>query len=801
MAIEIISELLASTSPDALSETLTQQVRELTGARTAAVLVAGLDRTSVEILHVSPLRRSGIFTGNEILDLCKEVTSGERLVLPAGLDEDHPARQALIRKSIDSLLVHPLKVGGETTGWLVLLDLPGVDRVREISQIIHLLAPPIALAIRNSLAFRQIEKQSEELEKKVAERTAELSRAVDRQRTIIETAMEGFWLVNGDLRIVEVNDTYCRMSGFPGDELIGAPITLVEAVDTERDVAQRGKRILLEGMARFESRHRRKDGSLFDVEVSIKHMGEEGGHYAVFIRDITERKTAEAVLRLSEERFRLAVLNAPFPIMIHAEDGEVVQINGTWTEMSGYTLADIPTVDVWTQKAYGGRARQVKEYIGDLYGLSGRIDEGDYEITTRSGEKRFWDFSSAPLGSLLDGRRLAISMAKDVTDRKHLEAQLRQSQKMESIGQLAGGVAHDFNNLLTVIVGYASMLKLGNLAKREAEAVEQILATSEKAAQLTRGLLTFGRKQPFTLDVVDLNGIVVQVEKFLVRIIGEDIKLKIKTIPREVPVSVDQSQIDQVLINLAANSRDAMPRGGLLLIETGVQMQAPVSSYDNSDVSPGPYAWFSVSDSGLGMDDYVCSRIFEPFFTTKEVGKGTGLGMAIVFGIVKQHKGVINVYSEVGHGTTFKVYLPLAGGEISSEERPLQERVPVLTGNETLLVVEDDAGVMKMVVQTLEEFGYQILQAQDGEEAVDAFRRERDRIDLVLMDVIMPKKSGKIAYDEISAMRPGIKTIFTSGYPADFIETREATPLGVHLLMKPVQPIDLLRKIREVLDQ
>ncbi len=406
-----------------------------------------------------------------------------------------------------------------------------------------------------------------------------------------------------------------------------------------------------------------------------------------------------------------------------------------------------------------------------------------------------------PLTGRDDSIEAVCGVSTDITERKQLEEQLRQSQKMEAIGQLAGGMAHDFNNILSVIIGYGYMLQLGtNLDAQQQEKIDHIIAAAEKAAQLTRGLLSFSRKQVLTLQTVNLNDIVLSFQKFLKRLIGEDIHLQAILNENELAVSVDSGQIEQVLVNLATNARDAMPHGGLLTIETELEEVAAAFAHAHGSEKAGIYAVITVSDSGNGMSEETKQRICEPFFTTKETGKGTGLGMAIVYGIIKQHNGFMTLYSEADKGSTFRIYLPLV------------KREPVVTaeltapatpegGEETILVAEDDPTVGKLVASILTEFGYKVILAADGEAAVEKFVANQGSIGLVLMDMIMPKQSGMAAAAALRRLQPEAKILFTSGYTADFIKERGGCEEGIELIMKPVQPLELLRKVREILDR
>src|SRR5208283_2682292 len=394
----------------------------------------------------------------------------------------------------------------------------------------------------------------------------------------------------------------------------------------------------------------------------------------------------------------------------------------------------------------------------------------------------------------------SIETLVDVTEKQKLEMQLFQSQKMEAIGQLAGGVAHDFNNILTAIIGYGSLLniKLGKDSELK-PFVDQILSSAEKSTNLTRQLLDFSRKQEIAPKETDLNELIKGMEKLLLRLIGEDIELKTQLAGKNLTAMVEPGQIEQVLMNLSTNARDSMPDGGLLSIGTDT-VELDESYIKGHDMEkPGKYALMSLTDTGKGMDEKTQQKIFEPFFTTKELGKGTGLGLSIVYGIIKQHGGNITVYSEPGKGTTFRIYLPLIATKI--EEAKKTEIVTPRGGTETILLTEDNEEVRVLSKKVLEEFGYKVIDAVDGEDAINKFKENKDSIQLILIDVIMPKKSGKEAIDEIRKIKPGVKVLFTSGYTSDIVSRKGILEEGVDFISKPVTPYKLLAKIREILDK
>ncbi|MGC1454715.1 MAG: ATP-binding protein, partial [Nitrospirota bacterium] len=427
--------------------------------------------------------------------------------------------------------------------------------------------------------------------------------------------------------------------------------------------------------------------------------------------------------------------------------------------------------------------------------------------TTPDGQTIWLRTSKVPLHDK-GGRVIGImGMYEDITARKQkeeehrrLEGQLRHAQKMEAIGQLAGGVAHDFNNILNVIMGYGGMM-MEDFAPGSSsrEQMNEVLAAADRAAVLTKRLLLFSRKQVAEVKPVEVSGIISGVQKMLSRIIGEDVDLKVRFADRPLTVMADSSQLEQVLMNLATNARDAMPRGGHLIIttETAHMDDDYVAAYRYGKV--GAYAAITVTDTGKGIDAETQKKIFEPFFTTKGIGEGTGLGLAIAYEIVKQHNGYIKCYSEIGKGTEFKIYLPLIEDKGASGAQ-IESAGDIKGGTETIFVAEDDPSLRKLARLVLESFGYTVIIAEDGEEAVMKYRENKDRIQLVILDLIMPRKSGKEAYEEIRAISPGVRAFFLSGYTMDMINRMEIEA-GMEVIRKPFAPKDLLRKVREVLDR
>jgi PAS domain S-box-containing protein len=440
----------------------------------------------------------------------------------------------------------------------------------------------------------------------------------------------------------------------------------------------------------------------------------------------------------------------------------------------------------------------VPALIENVSGVTEGIDAaGIWRHRKKDGAVIFADITSHVL--TFQGRRAELVLAHDVTERKRLEDQLLQAQKMEAVGLLAGGIAHDFNNILSAIIGYGNLVQMKMAADDPLRNhIDHILTSAERAAVLTQSLLAFSRKQIINPQPVNVNDCIAKMEKLLQRLIREDIEFTTRLADGDIIVMADAGQLEQVLMNLATNARDAMPDGGLLTIETKRQEIGEDFIRMHNYGMPGPYAVISVTDTGVGMDAKTKERIFEPFFTTKEMGKGTGLGLAIVYGIVKQHNGYINVYSEPGTGTTFKIYLPVSSAAAGRHEPGTTEELK--RGTETVLVAEDDEDLRDLTRSVLKEFGYTIIMAENGDDAVQKFLENKDAVRLLILDVIMPKKNGKEVYEEAKAIRPGIKALFISGYTADIVHKKGFLDQTLYFISKPFSPDELLRKVRDVLD-
>ena len=624
---------------------------------------------------------------------------------------------------------------------------------------------------------------------------------IARWQMMMEHSRDGIVILDAEIRTVrDVNPAFAEMLGYSRSEMSGMHPWDWDIKYTREEIEAMSA-AHAEGDFFFETRMRCKDGTIREVEVSstLTELGGERLFYCI-CRDITERKQGEAALKEATQRLQLAVSSGHLGIW----DWDVVNDELVWNKRM-YELYGVSkdtfrmSRETWIKCLHPDDVAMALEEMRAALNGEKKYDF-EFRIVHPDGETKFIKSNAVVIRDEAGKALRIIGMNMDITERKHTEGQLRQAQKMEAIGQLAGGVAHDFNNILTAIYGYCSvlLLKMGNDSPFRSD-IDHIYAAAEKATNLAKSLLAFSRKQIMTPKKVDLNGIVMNVGKMLTRIIGEDIVLKMACTGKPLRVLADSGQIEQVLMNLATNARDAMLNGGALTIETGVQEidESFIHAYGYGEV--GNYVVLSVSDTGKGMDAEMRKKIFEPFFTTKEVGRGTGLGLSIVYGVIKQHNGYINVYSEPDEGTTFRIYLPQVYEEDADAEKEPAPEHPRM-GSETILLAEDDETIRELAGSILRQYGYDVILARDGEDTVEKFKAGKEKIAIIVMDMVMPRKSGKEAYEEIKKVRSDVKVLFMSGYSPDLLHERGIFAKGEEVLIKPLHPLELVRKVRAVLD-
>ena len=622
-----------------------------------------------------------------------------------------------------------------------------------------------------------------------------------RFRDLFEGSPDAVFVMDLNGTVLDINPAACRLHGSTRKDLIGKNVSDLVPPERREDAARNFKALVEGRLEQIEGASITQDGRVVPVEVRASRINYAGQPAVLLhVRDITDRKLAEAALRSSEMLFHSVWENSADGMRLTDENGNIVAANYAFCKLVGMGREELegkPFTVVFADSEQPGKMlEEFRQRFRD------RITEHQRErrLTLRNGNVLTLEDS----GSFVELRGqppMLLQMFRDVTAQKRLEQQLRQSQKMEAIGQLAGGVAHDFNNILTVIHGHASLLLAGGSLTSGAErSAQQISQAAERAASLTRQLLAFGRRQVLQPRRLDMNEVVANMTKMLGRILGEDIALQLNYSPQPALVHADAGMMEQVLLNLAVNSRDAMPKGGLLAIKIStVEVNARLLA-EHPERHTGRFVCLSVIDSGCGIPPEHLRRIFEPFFTTKEVGKGTGLGLATVYGIVKQHEGWIEVESEPGKGTAFKVFLR-HGVEAGGPANEPQAEKAVRGGTETILVVEDEAVVRELVCTLLAEHGYKILQAESGVKALQVWRDSKDKIDLLLTDLVMPDRlNGRELAEKLWAERPRLKVIFASGYSADVVGKDFILRPGLNYLQKPYHPHMLALAVRDCLD-
>ncbi|HET7321238.1 MAG TPA: PAS domain S-box protein, partial [Longimicrobiaceae bacterium] len=618
---------------------------------------------------------------------------------------------------------------------------------------------------------------------------------------ILATMADPLIVADAGGHIQIANAAVTTVLGYRAGSLIGRPLSslAVEEAGIERLLS-------LQTVRDWETLLRGHDGEEVAASVSVSPLAGEGGERVgtvLIARDIRERKRAEDALRRSEARHRSLIENISDAIVVLDAEGRVHFASSSLEKVTGFRPDERVGSSAFERIHPEDRAG-VGEEFAKMLATPGATLERSFRVEHREG---IWRHVEATATNLLHDPAVAgiIVTYHDATERLAAEAALRESQeqlvqaqKMEAVGRLAGGIAHDFNNLLTVINGHVELARDGALSEGDAELLGEALRAGKRAAELTRQLLAFSRKQVLQPEVLDLNASVRHTERMLRRLIGEDVELVVSTPPELGRIKADPGQIDQVVLNLAVNARDAMPAGGRLTLRTADVQLGEGDLPGHWNVRPGAYVRLSVEDTGHGMSAEVQERIFDPFFTTKEDGKGTGLGLATVYGIVKQSDGYIHVESHEGEGTAFHVFLPCVAEEV--EPAPAPDATRPLDGNETVLLVEDDHAVRTLTRQILRRYGYSILEAGSGAEALGVAHAHLGPIHLLVTDVVMPGMNGRVLAERLVASRPDTRVLFMSGYTDDAFDERRPLGDGIDFLQKPFSPRVLAERVRQRLD-
>jgi PAS domain S-box-containing protein len=657
-------------------------------------------------------------------------------------------------------------------------------------------------AVTHALQEKQLRAEKQQAE-------AALLESAEQYRLLFDSNPHPMWVFDQEtLAFLAVNAAAVRQYGYSRKEFLAMTIKDIRPPeDVPILLDYRAKRVNQPTPSESSLtmpglwRHRKKDGTLIDVEITHSPISlKRRDAQLVLANDITERKRAEGKLRESEARFRqMAESIQEVFWMTDLDKNQMIYVSPSYEKIWDRTCESLYQQP---QSFLDAIHLDDREHVISSLGKQrqGDFDEV-YRIVRPDGSARWIRDRAFPIRDESGHVYRMAGIAEVITERKQLEVQFLQSQKMDAIGRLAGGVAHDFNNLLTAIIGYSQLLldSLSPSDPRRSDA-EQIKGAGERAATLTRQLLAFSRKQVLQQKVLNLNEVIADMEKLRQRMIGEDIDLTILHGPTLGYVKADPGQIEQVLMNLAINARDAMPQGGRLIIETANVDLDDAYAHEHASVSPGGYVRLTVSDNGCGMDAEVRAHLFEPFFTTKAPGEGTGLGLATVYGIVKQTGGHIYVYSEPGHGTTFKIYLPRAEESAELFDPTVPIEAPA-RGSETVLLVEDDDAVRTLARDVLKRNGYRVLEARQGAEALRICQQRAGAIHLMVTDMIMKGMNGYELAKRVTSRYPEIKVLYISGYTSNVMVHQGVLEPGVTLLQKPFTPDALARKVRELLDQ
>jgi two-component system cell cycle sensor histidine kinase/response regulator CckA len=633
----------------------------------------------------------------------------------------------------------------------------------------------------------------------IAERlVAEHARLRDREvrfRRLFEAGVAGVTISDFDGNFKEANDAFLKMLGYTREEMLAGKLNWEVITPLDRLVPDTEDRAQLRSTGFLPLREREyihKDGRHIAALVGAAAL--EGRTECIsYVTDISTRKQEEQALRASEAQYRSLFEHSPLAkFLFDHQTRRFLAVNEAAVLNYGYSSHELLGMTL--------------EQLGRPEDVAAKLDPSELGATSAESRKHVRkngtvvDVELRVQNFVFADRPCGLAVAQDVTDRNRMEAQLRQVQKMDAVGVLAGGIAHDFNNILSVILSYSQMLAASlNAGDPMRQDLEEISDAGERAAELTRQLLAFSRQQILQPRLIDLNTVIGGIAKMLRRVVGEDVELTVLGGVNIGTVNADSGQVEQVLMNLVVNARDAMPKGGKLTIETAnVELDAGYAS-THTGVAPGGYVMISVTDSGLGMATDTRERMFEPFFTTKEKGKGTGLGLSTVFGIVQQSGGHIWVYSEIGEGTTIKVYLPRADpAQAVTTHVPLD--APARRGSETILLVEDEEPVRNLIRAILERYGYHVLDARSGGDALLICEDYKATIHVLLTDVIMPRMSGRKLAGRLAPLRPDMKVLYMSGYTDDAIVRHGVLDSDVAFLQKPITPERLTRKLRDVIE-
>jgi len=703
-----------------------------------------------------------------------------RRVVRKGAEKLSPAQE---KDYSAATMVAPIRKGERVIGLLLIQNrLPGTFTERDL-ETLQTLADQCGGALERLRAEQDLRESQQ------------------RFHDLFENSPDAIFVEDLNGNVLDVNMAACALHGVKREELIGRNAVNNLIPPSRRDNAKRNFQKLASGeLVWVEGESENADGRIVPVEVRASRV-EYAGKPALLlhVRDVTERRAAEAALRSSETLFRSVWENSADGMRLTDENGIIHAVNGAFCKLVDLDQGELEGKPFTAVYAESGELEKMQAQYRERLSKDAPARKRERSYRLHNGNEIVFEIADS-LVELPGKPLLLLSLFRDVTTQRRLEKQLRQSQKMEAIGQLAGGVAHDFNNILTVIHGHASLLQTNKLDEMAARSAQQIGLAAERAAGLTRQLLTFSRRQIIQPKRLDMNKIIGNMSDMLGRMLGEDVTLRLNYSQMPAIVEADAGMMEQVLLNLAVNARDAMPRGGQLAVRIVIMDVDETHVQQHPEARVGRFVCISKTDTGNGIPPEYLPRIFEPFFTTKEVGKGTGLGLATVYGIVKQHQGWIEVESAVGKGTTFRIYIPYLGERQPDADKPATQ-INIRGGTETILLVEDEKAVRELVARVLEKHGYRVLQAATGGEAVDIWRGHKKDVALLLTDLVMPENmNGRELAEKLWAERADLKVIFSSGYSADIVGKDFKLEPELNYLQKPYQPQTLILAVRRCLD-
>jgi len=629
---------------------------------------------------------------------------------------------------------------------------------------------------------------------KLHEANSELSKEKEHLKSILLTAMDGFWLVDTDGKLIEVNDIYSKMSGYTLAELLGLHVSDLEDVETKEEIAAHMKKIIEQGKDRFESRHRRKDGSIFDVELSIQYRSFDGGSFVVFIQDISKRKKEEEIVLENELKLKTILENILDAVLIINRRGIIQLANKSTERIFGYTSSELIGKNVSMLMPNPYKEEHDSYLLNYLEtGKKKIIGIGREIVGIRKNEEIFpielaiseWKFKN---------EIFFTGTVKDISYKKTVEEQLKQSQKLEALGQIAGGIAHDFNNILAILMGNLELIerKIPPDNPSMLKKIESSLNAVERGSQLTKKLLAFARKQVFSPEIYDLNLIIQDMYEMIERVLGKQIKVDLKISELPLPILIDKNELENVILNLAINARDAMNNTGVLTIRTRYVENPKLVKEDIQTNSDNLFAELSIIDTGCGIPPHLLQKIFEPFFTTKPKGKGTGLGLSLTYGFIKQSNAHIHVYSEENKGTCFKMYFPIKDNENYPKVESLKiiEKKTNLSHGKVVLVVDDEPSMLNIASSLLSDLGFQVVTASNALDGINVLKKTS--ASLVISDIIMPGEMNGITFASyIKEHFPGVKIILTSGFPGHLHKDEDEELKKYPFIEKPYKTKDL----------